>query len=254
MKTHKVGETMYTAVYNLDALELLENIRHATIVFLDPPFNIGQAYEATDDAIDSEAYLRKLRQWIQAGWNALGEHGSLWLNLPDALCWRAAAFADELGAKLENWCIWHYRFAVCQPYRFLRSKSHALWFSKGSPIVNAEAALVPSDRATLYNDDRTTLGTRMDFDVWGFDKYWGRIQGNNLERGITPNQLPEKYLQRVVSVCSNESDMVIDPFCGSGTTATVCQALKRRCITGDISRMYCETAVERIKRGTVLRK
>src|SRR5690606_22889011 len=137
----------------------------------------------------------------------------------------------------------HYRFGVHQPSRFIRSKSHALWFSKGDPYVNEEAALVQSDRAAIYNDNRiyesSRGGMRMDLDVWGFDRFWGRVQGNNKERRpLHDNQLPEVYLKRVIGVCSKPGDLVIDPFCGSGTTATVARAMGRNCITGDISAAY----------------
>jgi adenine-specific DNA-methyltransferase len=60
---------------------------------------------------------------------------------------------------------------------------------------------------------------------------WGRIQGNNKERRKDhPNQVPEVYLERVIRACSNESDLVLDPFLGSGTTCTVARALRRRSI------------------------
>ena len=239
-------------VKNVDALELLRG-QSARLVFMDPPFNIGEPYEGCWDRLPDDKYLMELKHWISSA--AYVATDSLWLNLPDRWAAEAVIHARALGMALENWCVWHYRFAQCQPTRFLRSKTHALWFSHGNPYVNAEAARVPSDRATLYGDPRVfdteRGGTRMDFDVWGFDKYWGRVQGNNKERGITPNQLPEMYLKRVIEVCTQPGDLVIDPFCGSGTTATVAHALGRRYLTGDTSAEYCKAAERRIAKGMV---
>ena len=97
---------------------------------------------------------------------------------------------------------------------------------------NGNDILEPSDRATIYGDPRTMAkesnkGMRVPMDVW-YGKYWGRIQGNNKERrGKHDNQLPEVYLERVIRACSNEKDLVLDPFLGSGTTGLIAHALGR---------------------------
>lgn len=247
-------------IWNADALELLNSVRDAggaELVFADPPFNFGRAYDVANDSMDDDEFSTHLNSWILAGCDALKSTGSLWLNLPDRWAANAVVWArDDFDMHLEGWCIWHYRFGVCQPNRFISSKAHALWFSKGKPKVNRDAALVPSDRATIYDDDRVNDsergGMRMDLDVWGFDRYWGRVQGNNKERrSLHDNQLPELYLKRIIEVCSDPGDVVVDPFGGSGTTGTVALALGRNAITGDISPAYCKSIVARIKEGPV---
>lgn len=252
---HRRGHLV--SVYQADALELMSTFREESIelVFMDPPFNIGEPYDSVVDSLSEDAYLTNLGAWIIQSAKIVKSTGSIWLNLPDRWAANAVLMAQKIGLILENWCIWHYRFAQCQPRRFLRSKTHALWFSKGNPYVETSFARVPSDRATIYADQRIgeteNGGTRMDFDVWGFDRYWGRVQGNNAERGLTPNQLPEKYLERIIGTCSKEGDFVVDPFCGSGTTATVASAMNRRCITGDVSENYARAAFARVIEGSV---
>ena len=128
-------------------------------------------------------------------------------------------------------------------------------------------------------------GLRVPMDVW-YGKYWGRIQGNNKERRHNHhNQIPEIYLERVIKACSlpvgtkahrhegtkgsadfvqdgasNHSvpsclsasvpetfgSLVLDPFCGSGTTSTVARALGRRSITIEYSPVNAASAWERI--------
>lgn len=235
------------SVWHGEATQLLELVHKPDLIFLDPPFNIGAKYPEYNDK--KKQFQDQLRRWIQAAIDA--EPRSIWLNLPDSLAAEAVMYLKQKDWTLENWCIWHYRFAQCQPYRFLKSKTHALWFSKGNPIVNREFATVPSLRQTLYNDPRAT-DDRMDFDVWGFEPYWGRVQGNNKERvPEAPNQLPEKYIQRIVGTCSNPRGHVVDPFAGSGTTGVVCRALNRKCTTGDIGRNTAIRVLERIERGSV---
>jgi DNA modification methylase len=89
-------------------------------------------------------------------------------------------------------------------------------------------------------------GLRVPMDVW-YGKYWGRIQGNNKDRRHNHhNQIPEIYLERVIKACSNLGGLVLDPFCGSGTTSTVARALGRRSITIEYSQVNAKSAWERI--------
>lgn len=246
--------------YNSESAEFLEYLKTLEIVpsviFADPPFNIGVTYNgAHDDKMDDEDYLEWTTQWLGAADDLMAGHTSLWINVPDK--WAAHIVChckDVLDMRLNNWCIWHHRFGTWQPKRFIVSKTHALWFSKGDPIIRPERVLVPSDRAAIYNDQRTVdnAGQRMELDVWGFDPYWGRVQGNSKERRRNhPNQLPEKYLERIILACSDPDDTVVDPFAGSGTTACVAAALGRRAITADLSLVNVQSAAERCKSGAV---
>ncbi|MHC4758727.1 MAG: DNA methyltransferase [Planctomycetota bacterium] len=59
--------------------------------------------------------------------------------------------------------------------------------------------------------------------------------------------MPESLLKRILSVSSNPSDTVLDPFCGSGTTAAAACKLDRNYFTIDISKKYVENARKRLK-------
>lgn len=241
-----------------ETLAFAANSGGADLIFADPPFNIGVEYGThCDDEKPPETYEVELREWIANACAALKPTGSLWLHLPDRWAANAVVYGrDVLGMKLENWVVWHYRFGMWRADRFINSKCNGLWFSKGNPKVHPEAALVPSDRAVVYADARTdstqSPGMRMDLDVWGFDPFWGRVQGSNAERRpMHKNQLPELYLDRIIRLTTDRADLVVDPFCGSGTTATVATALGRRCYTGDSSEEILRSAIERIKAGPV---
>ena len=157
-----------------------------------------------------------------------------------------------------NWCIWHFRFGQNRLGNFIVSKVHALYFAKDrdNRRWNPEAVLEPSDRAAVYADPRTHAkeqhaGMRVPLDVW-YGNYWGRIQGNNKERRHQhQNQIPEVYLERVIRACSNEGDLVLDPFLGSGTTCTVARALKRRSIGIEFAEANAQSAFKRIEAGAI---
>ncbi|GAJ04958.1 unnamed protein product, partial [marine sediment metagenome] len=70
--------------------------------------------------------------------------------------------------------------------------------------------------------------------------WWVDIQALNpaaKERLGYPTQKPEALLERIIKASSNEGDLVLDPFCGCGTSIAVAERLKRRWIGIDITHL-----------------
>src|SRR5437762_5235254 len=61
-----------------------------------------------------------------------------------------------------------------------------------------------------------------------------------------PTQKPEALLERIIKASSNEGDIVLDCFCGSGTTATVAEKLGRKWIACDLGRFAIHTTRKRL--------
>ena len=72
------------------------------------------------------------------------------------------------------------------------------------------------------------------------------LQGSSGEMVGYPTQKPEALLERIIKASSNEGDLVLDCFCGSGTTAAVAEKLGRRWITCDLGRFAIHTARKRL--------
>lgn len=72
------------------------------------------------------------------------------------------------------------------------------------------------------------------------------IHNQSVERVGYPTQKPEALLERIIKASSNEADLVLDCFCGSGTTAAVAEKLNRRWITCDLGRFAIHTARKRL--------
>jgi hypothetical protein len=70
-------------------------------------------------------------------------------------------------------------------------------------------------------------------DVWDLNS----VQSHSKERLPYPTQKPEALLERIIKTSSNEGDVVLDPFCGCGTTIAVAQELKRKWIGIDITHL-----------------
>lgn len=67
------------------------------------------------------------------------------------------------------------------------------------------------------------------------------------EKTPHPTQKPEELLRKFVLASSNEGDLVVDPFLGSGTTAVVAEQLHRKWKGCDLSLEYCQWAAQRIE-------
>ena len=239
--------------------------RKVRLAFADPPFNWKRDYDrhetghAWDDDLHEDEYLAFTYEWLDLCVGALTEDGSIWVNIPDT--WAAEIVCHlKKSLTMVNWCIWHYRFGQNTTSRFINSKVHALYFCKDADnrVWNADEIVEVSDRRAIYGDPRTEskrdgmeAGMRVPMDVW-YGQFWGRVQGNNKERRhYHDNQLPEVYLERVIRACSNEGDVVLDPFIGSGTTAVVAREHGRHFVGTEYSRENLKGAFERCGRGMI---
>jgi len=253
-----------TRLYVGDCRDVIPNLPdhgEVDLVFADPPFNWDVPYDEWSDGMPRAEYERFTYDWLDTCVDALAPHGSIWVNIPDDTAAEIVMHLKRRGLTMINWCAWHFRFGQHRDSSFIMSKVHALYFAKdpNQRIWNPDAILEQSDRASVYNDPRTqakgrNAGMRVPMDVW-YGPYWGRVQGNNKERRARHhNQIPEVYLERVILACSDEGGLVLDPFCGSGTTSTVARAWNRRSITTEYGAGNADSAWERINGIGMLRK
>jgi len=66
-----------------------------------------------------------------------------------------------------------------------------------------------------------------------------------------PCSKPINIWKKIIAERANSSDLVLDPFLGSGTTAVACKILGRKCIGIEISEKYCEIAVNRLRQSVM---
>ena len=88
-------------------------------------------------------------------------------------------------------------------------------------------------------------------DVWTDIKDVRTIQSN--EKLNYPTQKPEGLMERIIKSSSNKNDLVLDPFCGCGTTIAAAQQLQRKWIGIDVSPAACKLARLRVKKQAHIR-
>lgn len=91
----------------------------------------------------------------------------------------------------------------------------------------------------VFLDNRIEQGQVVQ-DIW---QDVGRMKGG---KGLYPTQKPEQLLERIIKASSNEGDIVLDFFGGSGTTAAVAEKLNRKWITCDIGKLSFYTMQKRL--------
>lgn len=259
-------------IHEGDCLQLMKQIDDSSIdlVFADPPFNIGYSYGVYDDRQDDQKYLASCHQWMREIYRILKPHGTFWLAIGDEYAAELKITAQrEIGFATRSWVIWYFTFGVNCKKKFSRSHVHLFHFTKdkGQFTFNADdpAVRIPSARAQVYGDKRANPRGRLPDDTWilrpqvfqsntyGFTAgedtwYFPRIAGTFKERqGFHGCQMPEQLLGRIIRFCSNEGDLVFDPFTGSGTTLAVAKKLARKFLGCEISSIYVKYASDRLK-------
>jgi len=82
----------------------------------------------------------------------------------------------------------------------------------------------------------------------------GMIQQDmsNKEIHYHPTQKPLQVIEKIIAMMSEENNLVLDPFMGSGTTVLACKQLKRNFIGIEISEKYCEIARQRLRQELLI--
>jgi len=231
-----------------DCIDVLGEVSEpfADLIFADPPFNIGYKYDKYNDKQKRENYIAWTKDWMSTCKKVLKPDGSFYIAIGDDYAANVKIIADQFGFFMRNWLIWHYTFGQQTKNKFARSHTHIFYLvnDKKNFTFNDYAIRIPSDRQLIYDDRRANVKGKMPDDVW--DGY-SRVCGTFKERtGWHPCQMPENLLKRIIAVSSNPGDCVLDPFCGSGTTAAAAYQLDRNYVGIEISPEYVGKANERL--------
>jgi DNA modification methylase len=230
-----------------DCIEVLSraDAPFADLIFADPPFNIGYKYDKYHDKVEGDKYITWTTDWMSACKKVLKPTGSFYIAIGDDYAANVKIIADQLGLVMRNWIIWHYTFGQQTKDKFARSHTHIFYFVNDEKnfTFNDYAVRVPSDRQLIYDDRRANPKGKMPDDVWEDSRVCGTFKERT---GWHPCQMPESLLMRIIAVSSNQGDCVIDPFIGSGTTATAALKLQRNYLGIEISKDYAEKAKQRL--------
>jgi adenine-specific DNA-methyltransferase len=248
------------AIYNIDCRDGLDSIVNSKnqidLTVTSPPYNIGKEYE-------SIAPINEYVSWLTGILNSVSkitkENGSLLLNVGylkigekgkavpiPYLIW------DKIDMFLMQEIVWNYGAGVSSKKMLSPRNEKVLWYIKNQLEYTFNLDAIRDPDVKYPNQKKNgklrcnTLGKNPS-DVWQIAKVTSGANRSSEERMPHPAQFPEDLISRIVLGFSNERDVILDPFLGSGTTLSVCQKLNRQAIGFEISKDYCEVAKNRIK-------
>jgi site-specific DNA-methyltransferase (adenine-specific) len=250
-----------------DCIERMQALPEGSIdlVFADPPFNIGYEYDVYRDDLECRDYLKWSKSWISSVHRALKDDGTFWLAIGDEYAAELKVLSQEVGFKCRSWVIWYYTFGVNCKTKFSRSHAHLFYFVKNPKSFTFRADdldnRIPSARQLVYADSRANPSGRLPDDTWvlrpqdltgcftpGEDTwYFPRVAGTFKERaGFHGCQMPEQLLGRIIRLCSDDREVVLDPFSGSATTVAVAKKLGRSYLGIELSDEYVQRGRARL--------
>lgn len=232
------------------------------LIFADPPYNLsgkslnlvnnttgGAFYKMNEDwdTWSPEDYVAFTEKWIKASGEALKSAGSLYISCTQHNIGEIIIAAKKNGFKMNNIITWYKTNAMPSLTRrvFTHSTEYVCWFVKGKNwIFNYDAlkALNPNRKKDGSLKQMRDFMSFIELPV-----VQGKERLRNADgRAFHPTQKPEKLLEIIISASSNEGDIVLDPFFGTGTTGAVAGKLKRKWIGIEKKKEYAQKAEKRI--------
>jgi modification methylase len=224
------------------------------LVFADPPYNLqlrGDLKRPDDsrvDAVDDDwdkfssfaAYDDFTRAWLLACRRVMKPAATLWVIGSYHNIFRVGTILQDIGFWILNDVIWRKSNPMpnFRGRRFTNAHETMIWAARGadakSYTFNYEALKAGNDDVQVRSDWTLPLCTGEE-----------RLKNEDGKK-LHPTQKPESLLARVILSSSRPDDLVLDPFCGTGTTGSVAKRLGRRFIGVERDADYAAAAEQRI--------
>jgi len=213
-----------------DCLNVLPTLPKATMVWADPPDNLGVDYVGVSDKRDD------YDMWL---WNVLdtGENRGdiFWLSYYYRYQVDVLFYIATWGYNWRQF-IWRFTFGQHRHTDCGNGYRPILRLTHPDAKLYPDAIRIKSARQKM-GDKRADPRGRVPDDVWEFPRVCGTFHER---KKWHPNQHPKDLLRRMVLFSTQPGDLVIDMFAGTGGMLKVCKELDRDCIGIELSEFYCE--------------
>lgn len=189
-------------------------------IFVHVDWHVGHYAKAVlDEVFGQDNYLNEIIWWY---YNKFQGNVGRFAADHDTIFWYRKSSEYKFTSQQEE---------RDEPVKQLKRK----WDSETGRLVNVKGE---DGKVEYQTATHKTVG-----DVWRMPMLQPADKTQNVGY---PTQKPETLLERIINASSNEGDLVLDCFCGSGTTAAVAEKLGRRWITCDLGRFAIHTARKRL--------
>jgi site-specific DNA-methyltransferase (adenine-specific) len=218
------------------------------LVVTSPPYNVDIQYNSHRDDISYPEYLEFSKKWMERCYEWLKDDGRFCLNIPldknkggqQSVGADLTTAAKQIGFQYHSTIIWN-------EGNISRRTAWGSWMSASAPFVIAPVELI----VVLYKKNWKKTGgskisdvTREEFMDWT-NGLW-TFNGESKKKVGHPAPYPIELPRRCVKLFSYVGDVVLDPFCGSGSTLIAAVNNDRKGIGIEVDLKYCELARKRI--------
>jgi DNA modification methylase len=242
-------------IINGDCIEEMKKIpsNSVNLIFADPPYNLqlgGDLYRPNQtkvDAVDDDwdkfssfyNYDQFTKDWLEQSQRILDKNGAIWVIGSYHNIFRVGKILQDLGFWILNDIVWIKSNPMpnFKGTRFNNAHETLIWASKSQlskPVFHYKSMKIANDDKQMRSD-------------WYLPICLGaeRIKVDGVKAHST--QKPEELLRRVIISTTNEGDIILDPFMGSGTTGAVAKKLGRNFIGIEKNKDYVKIAKNRIE-------
>ena len=246
------------------------------LVYLDPPYNTKGNRLPYNDNFNHSSWLTFMKNRLEILKDLLNDSGMIFINIDNEESHYLKILMDSVFGRenFQNDIIWHYsgwnkklkssfeqrhddilvytkdvnytKFnSYFEPWKspeeyVKKRKQKARYDETGRMYVLSDAG--NGQRVRRYVDEAMASGVVVD-DVWNLDK----INNSSKEGHNFFGQKPESLLKRIIEAATDENDLVLDCFAGTGTTAAVALKLKRRFILTEQMNYVRNLTIPRLK-------
>ena len=211
------------------------------LIYIDPPFNTGKDDFKYNDNFNHSTWLTFMRNRLEIAKDLLSEKGSIFLHLDFHESHYMKILMDEVFGRenFRNNIVWCYTGPSGSTNFLPRKHDDILYYSKTenneyhiqyikhkSGVHNSGQVFGNTDTDENFKAEAEAQGKKLEdfwLDIYSTDRY--RSEMLNFV-----GQKPEALIERILSIGTSESDIVLDYHLGSGTTAAVAHKMNRQYI------------------------
>ena len=255
-------------IINGNCIEELKKLEANSIdlIFADPPYWMrvsgvlkrveGTDYDGCADEWDNQFetlddYIDFTRNWLKECYRILSPNGSIWVIGGMQCIYTIGNAMQEIGYWIINDIIWHKTNPTPNFMGTRLNNSHEtlVWATKSQKskyTFHYKTAKELNTDTVILSDYEKGVRKQMG-SVWRFPVCSGneRIKDDNGKK-LHSTQKPFALLHRIVAICSNIGDTVLDPFGGTFTTGAAAIQCGRNFIGMDASELYCKYGEKRL--------
>lgn len=234
-----------------DSLQLLKKIDDNSIdlICTDPPYGIS--YKKWDN-ID---FVNFTDVWVKECFRVLKPTGTMWSFMGFDHVLDFIPILRQYGnVHLENWVVWARQKGRGASKHLKSQREDILHVTKSqnfiwNPLKMLREVVTPyvkdgKPRGWFLDDNGKRVRWTGLGNVW---VYTAPQYNSKTDKQVHPAQKPSLLMERLILLSSNIGDIVLDPFCGSGTTCLAAKNNNRQFIGFEISQEYCNIALSRVK-------